>query len=498
MRIFAGVLNKKRENAIYDLVKMFPPHLFNHKLKLYAGNKLRMINDLNKFKDLKIPGHIAYGICFGNRGSYKKIYPYLDHNEFFLYGKPYDSTSVLPDFKRLNKINGNYILIMKKGDNLLISKDKIGNKQLNYGENSNIAAFSSRIDSLRAIGIRPTRLEPGETIKFSLNGIIKVGIKEMEKPKITILKEKTAVERYKTELVSAVKKRVKNLKKVGIIYSSGVDSALIAKVASVLNVKVICYTAGVAGSPDTINTELYAKEIGLQIKINKLNIKNIESLLPIVINVIENWNQLQVEVAIPIFYAMQAAAKDGIKVVMTGEIADELFAGHDWYPLILKVHDRKELNERMWQDLMLGSVEHAERENKIAEFFDLELSNPYSDENIIKTAMKISVDLKTKENDIMGKYIHRKVSEELNVPLSISWREKIEAQYGSGIHDVVKHLAFKNGYCPDDKFKLKIKTKKLGSVYRYGNKYRLFKKRFGNDNVQKYFEDIAIDLGITN
>jgi asparagine synthase (glutamine-hydrolysing) len=194
---------------------------------------------------------------------------------------------------------------------------------------------------------------------------------------------------------------------------------------------------------------------------------------------------------------MQAAAKDGLKVVMTGEIADELFAGYDWYPSILKEHDCTELNKRMWQDLRLGYVEHFERENKMAEFFDLELSNPYSDENVIKTAMKISVDLKTEKNDIMGKFIHRIASEELDVPLSISWRVKEEVQYGSGVHDVVKHLAFNNGYYPDKKYKLNTKTKKLGSVYRYGNKYRPLDERFGNENVQKYFEDIAIELGIT-
>jgi asparagine synthase (glutamine-hydrolysing) len=477
---------------------MFPPRLFKHKIKLYAGNRLRIINDYNKFKEINTPGFIAYGICFNGQGINNKIYPYLDNNAYFLYGNPFDSTSVLPDFERLNKINGNYVLVMKKGDKLLISKDKIGTKQVYYGENSAIAAFATRKNSLRDVDIDPIRLRPGETVKFSLDGIKKVGIKDLKKPNINIHKEKTAAERYKTVLFSAVKKRVKNINDIGIIFSSGIDSTLIAKIASMQNLKVICFIAGVTGSPDTNNAELYAKELGLRLVINKLNMRSIEKLLPKVINVIENWNQYQVEAAIPVYFAMETAAKDGLKVVMTGQLADELFAGYDWYPRVLQLQGKMELSKRMWQDISFGYKEILERENKIAEFFDLDLRVPYCDEKVIKTAMKISVDLKTKEEDVMGKYIHRKVSEDLGIPLAIAWREKEEIQDGSGVHEVIENLAVNQGYDPDKKYAFETKIEKLGSVYRYGNKYRPLKERFGSKNVQKYFEDIAIDLEIAS
>ena len=96
----------------------------------------------------------------------------------------------------------------------------------------------------------------------------------------------------------------------------------------------------------------------------------------------------------------------------------------------------------------------------------------------------------------MRKYIHRKTAEELKVPLSIVWREKDAAQHASGVHDIIKNIANKSGYAENNKYELKTTIEKLGSVYRYGNDYRTDIEEYGDNFVQSYFEDVALDLGI--
>jgi asparagine synthase (glutamine-hydrolysing) len=239
-----------------------------------------------------------------------------------------------------------------------------------------------------------------------------------------------------------------------------------------------------------------SKSLGLPIQIIKLDENKIKKRIPIIINTIENWNQLQVEAAIPIYCAMEKATIDGLSIVLNGQGADELFAGYDWYPKILEKEGEETLTEHMWEDLLLVYKETFERENKIAEYFNLDLRVPYCDVEVIKTGMNISIELKTRINDYMGKYIHRRMAEELGVPLSITWREKDAVQHASGIHSMLKSIAIENGYDEDKTYKFRTPIEKLGSVYRYGNKYRPDGEKYGDEFVQAYLENVAIELGI--
>ena len=80
----------------------------------------------------------------------------------------------------------------------------------------------------------------------------------------------------------------------------------------------------------------------------------------------------------------------------------------------------------------------------------------------------------------------------------IVWREKDAAQHASGVHDVMKDITEKEGYAGNKKYRLKTRIEDLGSVYRYGNKYRTDVEEYGDDNIQAYLEAIALDIGIAH
>jgi len=500
MRYIVGLINKRKKEIIDDLKKICPEGLKNHTRLIFIGDNYYPVTNFNEIKPIGLNEHMGIIYCFPNLddNNFTNFQKYEDSiNDYILfYGNLWKPEKDISQNKKMNHLDGNYVLIVKKGSEIKISKDIVGIKQMYYGENSSFVGFSSRRSPLNILGIKTIRLLPGETIKLTTTGIKQIEHKTLKKPNISIFNEKIAIEKYKKTLVKAVKKRINDVNKVGIIFSGGVDSAMIAKIADTLGKAVKCYCSGLSRSTDIIAAEDSADSLRLPIEILKLSTKRIKNILPKIISIIENWNQLQVEAALPVYYAMEQASMDGIKVVLNGQGADELFAGYDWYPNLLKQKGKKAVIEHMWEDLLLGYKETFERENKLAEFQDLELRVPYCDLNVIKTAMNISLNLKTKIDDDMRKYVHRRVAEELDVPLSIAWREKDAAQHASGVHDIIKNIANDFGYIENNKYELKTTIEKLGSVYRYGNDYRTDVDEYGDNFVQSYFEDIAIDLGI--
>jgi asparagine synthase (glutamine-hydrolysing) len=501
MRLLFGIISKRKNDSSSQIRKAFPGDSSEYAGLIFSDNDLRKVSRLNEIDENAPKGNIFVGYFHRKTNGDSILTPRYkigDGDYSLLYGKIWDSKSPAMEDVKSNNLDGDYILVKKVGSRLLLSKDVVGIKQMYYGENGDVAGFSSRRRTLQELGIDGIRLLPGEIVELTRRGIVRVGLRRLMRPMTSIFKENIGVESYKESIINSVRRRVADVERIGIVFSGGIDSSLIALIAKSLDKDVICYCAGVPDSPDIITAEESADDLGLLIRTIKASQNSIEDLLPHIIRTIEDWNQLQVEAAIPVYCAMSRAAKDGVDVVLNGQGADELFAGYDWYPSILKRVGKEKLVEHMWEDLTLGYKETFERENKMAEFNDLELRVPYCDRNVIDTAMSISVDLKTKRDDDIRKYVHRKVGEELGLPPSIAWREKDAAQHASGVHEVVKSIAMDNGFDENRKYSFKTRFENLGSVYRYGNAYRTDKEEYGDDFVQAYFERMAIDLGITS
>ena len=235
-------------------------------------------------------------------------------------------------------------------------------------------------------------------------------------------------------LYNSIKKRSQDLSRIGIIFSGGIDSVLIAKITKEFVPNVTCYTSGIAGSDDIKFSKIIADELDLDIKINELDVKDIENMLPNILNIIETNNSTQAEVSIPVFGALNLAAKDGLRVVFTGQGADELFGGYSWYGKIFSKYGYKKLKEYMIQDLLLLYKETLEREDKLAMANSIEMREPFLDSEVVKTATSINMNLNIiNNNDSFGKRVHRELAIRIGIPKYIAYREKQAAQHGAGI-----------------------------------------------------------------
>src|SRR5215213_9339839 len=382
--------------------------------------------------------------------------------------------------KTVADIDGIYALAIKdrNEDKIYLVRDRLGIRQIYYGQNDKVIGFASERKGLWQIGIKePTfSLLPGHCVILSdkISSLIKIS-----EPPINYSRESTisnledAIVSYKTALYNSIKKRSQDLSRIGIIFSGGIDSVLVAKITKELVPNVTCYTSGIAGSDDIKFSKVIADQLDLDLKINELNIKDIENMLPNILNIIETTNSTQAEVSIPIYGALKLAAKDDLRVVFTGQGADELFAGYPWYAQIFGKYGAKKLKEYMIQDLLLLYKETLEREDKLAMSNSIEMREPFLDSEIVRTATSIDLNLNlTDKNDIFGKRVHRELAIQVGIPKHIAYREKQAAQHGAGIHGILSKIAEKNGFNKKMITKEYIenisKREKLGSSERYG------------------------------
>lgn len=410
----------------------------------------------------------------------------------------YDGDLASSVARALGYLDGVYALAVSDGKEIVIARDMVGVKQLYIGENDRYVAFASKRKALWEVGINnERRLLPGHIAKLSKDGIVFKKVLEIPlNQKTSIYDLSEAIERYREVLVEAVKKRVDGLDKVGIIFSGGVDSVLVAKIVSEFT-DVICYTAGLRDSGDVRYAKLAASKIGLRIRVRELDAEDIEKYIPEVIETIEDRLFVQVEAAIPVYAAVEMVHEDGLKVMLTGQGPDELFGGYPWYRNIVEKEGYEVLEHYMMEDIKNAYRETLERENKIGMAHGIELRYPYLDPEVIKVAMQIDSKLKIRSpDDKLGKYIHRETAKRLGVPAELADRPKVAAQHGSGVHDVLLKLAEKSGftelvkrtgYDPEKSIK-----EKLGSSVRYGHKYGDQKLWEMPAHLQLYLDTIAL------
>ena len=210
-----------------------------------------------------------------------------------------------------------------------------------------------------------------------------------------------------------------------LLLSGGLDTSILAAVSEDAGRNKLALTVFMKETP--ASDPDYAKRVAQKFfyEHHLISITENEALekIPEVIRAVENFDP-----AIPndlvIYVALKEAKSLGIKSVMTGDGADELFAGYSY------MHElsHKELNEyiRNISKTMYFSS------NKLGDYLGVEIKQPYLDTEIVDFALELNPDLKVKEIEggKCGKWILRRAYEkELG---EVAWRKKEPIEFGSG------------------------------------------------------------------
>jgi asparagine synthase (glutamine-hydrolysing) len=408
--------------------------------------------------------------------------------------------------KTVAELDGVYAFVVKEEESgtLALVRDKMGVRQIYYGEDDRLFGFASERKALWKIGIKePTkRVLPCHAVIISPDGTLqefKIANLPIESTKKVYKTMASAVNIYEKALLASMKKRTQDFDRVGIIFSGGIDSVIIAWLAKKMVPEVICYTGGIRGSNDIVYARQIAKKLNLKLRVNELTQDEVEEMIPEVINTIEDTNAGQVEVAIPVYAAVKLAHEDGINVMFSGQAADELFGGYAWYARVVEKEGYQKLRDHMTQDLLLLYKETLEREDKITMAHSIEMREPFLDIGIIRCSMGMDLKLNIKgASDILGKHVHRKLAQKLGIPKNIAYRIKEAAQHGSGMHSIFDTIARKHGFDESTISKkyldvLQIREK-MGSSQRYGYLFENEKMWIAEPHVQMYLDSISKTL----
>jgi len=210
-----------------------------------------------------------------------------------------------------------------------------------------------------------------------------------------------------------------------ISLSGGLDSTIIAYLLREKNPKTIAVIAEDFVSTDLTYCQMVAKQMKLPLSIYNVETAKILEAIEETIKILKNFNDIEIRNNVVMYLAIKWAKDNGEKSIITGDGADELFAGYNF--LINK--SGKELEKEINR---VCSIMHFPTQ-KIGKALGIEIESPFLDEKVIKIAKEIPVDLKVKNENGKkhGKWILRKTFEN-NIPQQIAWREKSPMQEGSG------------------------------------------------------------------
>ena len=234
------------------------------------------------------------------------------------------------------------------------------------------------------------------------------------------------------EMQNAVKSTVTD-KKIGVAFSGGVDSTLLAKLVKDLEYDIHLLTIGFHDSHD-IN---FAKEINHILNfphsVSEIEPEKFKEISQKINHTIKSDNLSWNENSIAFYYVAELAQKNGLKTVVTANGIDELFCGYNSYREAIEAGEDEVL--KMMNMKLKNEEEMMVAINTVTAEFGVRMIQPFLSPNFIDYAKKIPVSEKIHgPNDMQRKHPVRELAMDYGIPEVAAQKQKKALQYGSQIH----------------------------------------------------------------
>ena len=210
-----------------------------------------------------------------------------------------------------------------------------------------------------------------------------------------------------------------------ISLSGGLDSSIIAYFLKKRDPNSVAIISEDFVSTDLTYCQMISKEMKIPLSIYNVPTSTILEAIEGTIKILKNFNDIEIRNNVVMYLAIKWAKENNQKSIITGDGADELFAGYNF--LVNK--PEKELEAEIKR---VCSVMHFPTQ-KIGKALGIEIESPFLNQKVIELANQIPSNLKIKVEGgkRYGKWILRKTFEK-HIPVQIAWRRKSPMQEGAG------------------------------------------------------------------
>jgi len=230
-----------------------------------------------------------------------------------------------------------------------------------------------------------------------------------------------------------------NRRNVGdsLLLSGGLDTSIIAHVVSQER-KIKCYTVffPYGRTPDIYYARSMARKLGLAWKAVKLPVSKLQERLADTIRILKTFDPMEIRNSVAVFHGLSLAHSEGFTKVMTGDAADELFAGYSFTFNLEPAEMMRRLRE-LWQVMHFSS-------QPMANALGIAASLPYLDQKVFEFAKRLTPGhlIGFKRGRKYGKYILR-IAFEGVIGKMHAWRVKTPIEFGSGTTSLTKYYSEK-------------------------------------------------------
>jgi len=347
-----------------------------------------------------------------------------------------------PDF--LDELNGIFAFVLydEEKDAYLIGRDHIGIDPLYMGwDKAGNFYVASEMKALEPYCVKLQEFPPASYL-YSKDGKIKKWWKRDWMDYDNVKDNTTSIEELKDAMENAVHRQLMSDVPYGVLLSGGLDSSITSVLAKKYSGKRIetedtkeawwpqlhSFAIGLEGAPDLAAAEKVAKTIGtIHHEIHYTIQEGLDAIRDVIYHT-ETYDVTTIRASTPMYLLSRYIKSMGIKMVLSGEGADEIFGGYLYFK---KAPDAKEFHNETLRKISKLNLYDCLRANKSLAAWGVEGRVPFLDKEFLDVAMRLNPKDKMSTDEKMEKWVLRKAFEN-DLPKSIVWRQKEQFSDGVG------------------------------------------------------------------
>jgi asparagine synthase (glutamine-hydrolysing) len=374
------------------------------------------------------------------RKRYKNSWEFLTHS---------DCEVILPLYRDkgpsfLEEMNGIFAFALYdiEKDCYLIARDHIGIVPLYIGwDQFGNFYVASELKALEGVCNKIQEFLPGHYL-YSRDGIMKKWYQRNWMDYEAVENNTTSIPDLRNSLEAAVHRQLMSDVPYGVLLSGGLDSSVVSAIAKKFAPKRIesgdmaeawwpqlhSFAIGLNDSPDLVAARKVASHIGtVHHEINFTLEEGLDALRDVIYH-IETYDVTSVRASTPMYLMARVIKSMGVKMVLSGEGADEIFGGYLYFH---KAPDPRSFHEETVRKLSKLHLYDCLRANKSLAAWGVEGRVPFLDKEFLDVAMSLNPSDKMITKDRIEKWVVRKAFEDY-LPASVAWRQKEQFSDGVG------------------------------------------------------------------